>query len=52
MTIEATTSAAAARPARPAVERGRLTWGGLSLTAWAVVMSQWRTRPIDKPRVA
>jgi spermidine/putrescine transport system permease protein len=46
MTIEATTSAAAARPARPAVERGRLTWGGLSLTAWAVVMYLFLYVPI------
>jgi spermidine/putrescine transport system permease protein len=46
MTIEATSAATGASAAKPAVERGRLTWGGLSLTAWAVLMYMFLYVPI------
>lgn len=45
--IEATSAtASSAGAAKPAVERGRLTWGGLSLTAWAVLMYLFLYVPI------
>lgn len=46
MTIEATSTPTTARAARPAVERGRLTWGGVSLTVWAVLMYMFLYVPI------
>ncbi|HMQ34660.1 MAG TPA: ABC transporter permease [Chloroflexaceae bacterium] len=45
--IEATSQPkAAARAAKPAVEGGRLTWGGLTLTAHAVLMYMFLYVPI------
>lgn len=45
--IEASPQAqAATRAAKPAVERGRLTWGGLTLTAHAVLMYLFLYVPI------
>lgn len=45
--IEATSQGkAAARAAKPAVERGRLTWGGLTLTTHAVLMYLFLYVPI------
>jgi spermidine/putrescine transport system permease protein len=46
MTIEAATGPAAGSVAKPAVERGRLTWSGLSLTAHAVLMYLFLYVPI------
>jgi spermidine/putrescine transport system permease protein len=46
MTIEAATGPAAGSAAKPAVERGRLTWGGLTLTAHAVLMYLFLYVPI------
>ena len=46
MTIEAASGPAASRAAKPAVERGRLTWSGLSLTAHAVLMYLFLYVPI------
>jgi spermidine/putrescine transport system permease protein len=46
MTIEAATGPAASSAAKPAVERGRLTWSGLSLTAHAVLMYLFLYVPI------
>jgi spermidine/putrescine transport system permease protein len=46
MTIEAATGPAAGSVAKPAVERGRLTWGGLTLTAHAVLMYLFLYVPI------
>jgi spermidine/putrescine transport system permease protein len=46
MTIEAATGPAASGAAKPAVERGRLTWSGLSLTAHAVLMYLFLYVPI------
>jgi len=45
MSAEAT-SQAAVRPAKPTVERGRLSWGGFSLTTHAVVMYLFLYVPI------
>ncbi|GAB4432281.1 MAG: ABC transporter permease [Chloroflexi bacterium OHK40] len=44
--IEATSQPAATRAAKPAIERGRLTWGGLALTAHAVLMYLFLYVPI------
>ena len=46
MTIEAVTSPATAGAAKPAVERGRLTWSGLGLTVHAVLMYLFLYVPI------
>lgn len=46
MTIEATSAAAGSRAAKPAVERGRLTWSGLSLTVHAVLIYLFLYIPI------
>lgn len=44
--IEATQQAQSRPRARPAVERGRLTWSGLSLTAFAVITYVFLYAPI------
>jgi spermidine/putrescine transport system permease protein len=46
MTIEAASTAGTARAAKPAVERGRLTWSGLWLTIFSVLMYLFLYVPI------
>ncbi|MCS6882045.1 MAG: ABC transporter permease [Oscillochloridaceae bacterium] len=44
--IEATSTAAQPRAARPALEQGRLTWSGLALTVYAVLIYLFLYLPI------